>query len=123
MGIEVNSSNRRTWLARTAFVTVLASAPGAVLADEGGASYWTPGSYASMAATPVAPGWSITAFYYYANTQQNANVAFAQDPTFGALPGDVVAFPGAKQYNISGQGYFQPTYTFKDPVLGAQLGI
>jgi hypothetical protein len=123
MGIEVNSSRKNNWPARAAFFAVLVSAPGVAKADEGGASYWTPGSYASMAATPVAPGWSITAYYYYANTEQNATGVFALDPVLGALPGNVVAFPGARQYNVSGQGYLQPTYTFADPVFGAQLGI
>jgi hypothetical protein len=37
------------------------------LADEGGVSFWIPGFYGSLAATPQEPGWSIAAVYYHAS--------------------------------------------------------
>src|SRR5919108_685610 len=32
---------------------------GAAYADEGGVSYWLPGRFSSLAATPQVPGWSM----------------------------------------------------------------
>ena len=38
---------------------------GAAYADEGGISYWLPGRFSSLAATPQVPGWSMAAVYYH----------------------------------------------------------
>jgi hypothetical protein len=34
-------------------------------ADESGISFWLPGLYGSLAATPTTPGWSVGAIYYH----------------------------------------------------------
>jgi hypothetical protein len=34
-------------------------------ADESGISFWLPGLYGSLAATPTTPGWSMGAIYYH----------------------------------------------------------
>lgn len=110
-----------TW--RAAALATLAALPCSAYAGEGGASYWTPGSFGSMAAVPSTPGWSVTAFHIYSNTQQAGSGTFAQDPIFGILPPNVTATSFAKQFNRSNQDYITPTYTFRDPVLGAQLAL
>ena len=35
-------------------------------ADESGASFWSPGTFANLAAVPGPPGWSATATYFHA---------------------------------------------------------
>ena len=37
-------------------------------ADEAGESFWTPGSFGSLAATPVQPGFSLSSGYYHTST-------------------------------------------------------
>ncbi|MDI9849735.1 transporter [Rhodoblastus sp. 17X3] len=113
----------RAVIARTAAMAVLVAVPGAAFADEGGTSYWVPGSFGSMAAVPTASGWSVTGWLYYANTQQKASAIFVRDPVLGAPPANVAAIPSARQYNSTYQDYIVPTYTFKDPVLGGQLAL
>lgn len=81
-------------------------------ADEGGLSFWLPGTFGSLSATPGTPGWSWATFYIHTNV---ASAAGAQFPRGGRL--DV---------GISGRGDlvgFGPTYVFATPVLGAQLSV
>jgi hypothetical protein len=42
-------------------------APTIAAADEGGVSFWVPGFFGSLAATPEQPGWSLTNQYYHAS--------------------------------------------------------
>jgi hypothetical protein len=48
------------------------------LADEGGVSFWIPGFYGSLAATPQQPGWSVAAVYYHANVSASGNAAISR---------------------------------------------
>jgi len=49
-----------------AAAVALAAPPVPAGADEGGVSFWTPGQYASLAAVPPSPGWSLpTQLYWY----------------------------------------------------------
>src|SRR4030095_16763385 len=54
-------------------------------ADEGGVSFWFPGSYGSLAATPQTPGWSFLALYYHATVTAGGNVGGARQITIGNL--------------------------------------
>jgi hypothetical protein len=42
---------------------VIAGKPSPALADEGGLSFWLPGTFGSLSATPATPGWSWATFY------------------------------------------------------------
>lgn len=82
------------------------------MADEGGVSFWLPGTFGSLAATPSTPGWSWATFYIHPDAAAGAG---AQFPRGGRI--DV---------GVSGRGDlvgFGPTYTFATPVLGAQLTV
>jgi len=70
------------------------------MADQG-ASFWIPGFWGSLAATPQRPGWSITTFYYH--------TAVSSDGT--DADSDTV--------------HIIPWYTFATPILGLQpaLGV
>jgi hypothetical protein len=91
---------------------VIAGKPSPALADEGGLSFWLPGTFGSLSATPATPGWSWATFYIHTDV---ASAAGAQFPRGGRV--DV---------GISGRGDlvgFGPTYVFATPVLGAQLSV
>ena len=60
-----------------AFAAVV-SVPRISLADEGGVSFWIPGFFGSLAATPQQPGWSLANIDYYTNVSAGAGVALAQ---------------------------------------------
>jgi len=83
-----------------------------VSADEGGVSFWLPGQYGSLAATPAAPGWSLPVIYYHSSVDANGSKEFAQDGriTLG-LEAD------------SDLLLMVPTYVFTDPVWGGQAAI
>ena len=48
--------------------TALALAPQLASADEVGESFWTPGSFGSLAATASQPGFSLASTYYHTST-------------------------------------------------------
>jgi hypothetical protein len=41
-------------------------------ADESGASFWAPGTFANLAAVPAEPGWSFSATYFHATLMGGA---------------------------------------------------
>ena len=49
-------------------------------ADEGGVSFWVPGFFGSLAATPQVPGFSFGNIFYYSQVSAGGNVAFAKLP-------------------------------------------
>src|SRR5712675_660977 len=57
----------------------------AAYADEGGVSYWLPGRFSSLAATPQVPGWSMAEVYYHTTVSASGAVAAARPPV---SPGD-----------------------------------
>src|SRR5215467_10204874 len=63
----------------------IAIAPGPADADEGGVSFWLPGLYGSLAATPEQPGWSFANIYYHATVSAGGDVAAARQFSIGAF--------------------------------------
>jgi hypothetical protein len=57
-----------------ALAVALALVSQASLADEGGVSFWIPGFYGSLAATPQQPGWSLVNMYYHTTVSAGADV-------------------------------------------------
>lgn len=47
-------------------------------ADESGASFWVPGQYASLAAVPPSPGFSLTTTFYYYQGSAGGDESFAR---------------------------------------------
>lgn len=73
-------------------------------ADESGAAFWLSGQYASMAAVPPPPGWSLTTFANaYRGTQDGARLSATKK-----------ADVESEQAII----YFQPGYAFETKILG-----
>ncbi|MGE5181796.1 MAG: transporter [Acidobacteriota bacterium] len=90
----------------------LALAAGPASADEGGASVYVPGFFASLAAVPGAPGWSLGAFYYHTSADASASKEFR-------VGGSIVAGLDAR----ADLAFFAPAYTFAQPVLGGQAAV
>jgi hypothetical protein len=52
-------------------------------ADEDGISFWVPGFFGSLAATPQQPGWSWADIYYHTDVSASGNAAVARAITIG----------------------------------------
>src|SRR5260370_2356058 len=74
--VPARSNIGRFGLAAAA-VALLVS-PDIARADESGISFWLPGLYGSLSATPTTPGWSVATIYYH--TSVNASGAAAASP-------------------------------------------
>ncbi len=81
-------------------------------ADEGGVSYWLPGTYGSLSAVPSQPGWSFATFNYY------DSVSAAKDINFDRGGGIQAGLNSRLDIQ-----YFYPTYVFVNPVLGGQASL
>jgi hypothetical protein len=81
-------------------------------ADEGGASFWLPGQFASFAALPGDPGWSIGAVYYHTDVSAGSSKDFL-------VGGNLTAGLGARADLM----FVAPAYTFPQPVLGGQAEL
>ena len=82
------------------------AAPKAAFADEGGASVWLPGQFASFAAVPGDPGFSLETIFYVRKASATAGTQFSRG---GGL---LLGYDTTEQYL-----YLTPGYTFADPVL------
>jgi hypothetical protein len=92
-------------------------------ADQGGASFWLPGTYGSLVAVPQTPGWSLSVVYYHYNVAASGNVAASKEILTDRLPPTVKV---NLNLGLSGQAdlvTLAPTYTFVSPVLGGQLAV
>ncbi len=95
---------------RTVAVLAVLLQPAFALADEGGASVWLPGQFASYAAVPGDPGFSLETIFYVRSASATAGADFSRGG--GLLTG----LSTNEQYL-----YITPGYTFADPVLRGQL--
>ena len=82
------------------------------LADEGGTSFWLPGQYGSLAATPAATGWSLPVIYYHGSVDAEKSKEFEISGKIRAgLDVGIDLFLAV------------PNYVFSDPVWGGQASI
>jgi hypothetical protein len=91
-------------------------------ADEGGVSFWVPGFFGSLAATPQQPGWSMADIYYHTSVSAGGNVALAKEFEIQQVPGNITATARLNaNVNATGDlGFVIPTYVFATPVFGGQ---
>jgi hypothetical protein len=108
--------------ATLAFAAVAAS-PFPVHADEGGGSFWQPGTYDSLAAVPVEPGWSFSATYNHVSASAGAAVVAAREIQIGRLDPNLRATLSANVNGVADSIIVSPSYAFKTPVLGAQAVV
>lgn len=100
----------------TACVVALTATPRAALADAGGLSFWLPGTFGSLAAAPVTPGWSWAQIYLHLDQKAAGGTNFV---TSNGIPGSVVTGLNARADALV-EGV---TYTFASPVFGGQAGV
>jgi hypothetical protein len=118
---SIKSTIRRIGGVATAAALLLC--PEISRADESGISFWLPGQYGSLAATPQTPGWALGAIYYHTSIAGSGNVAAAREIQIGRFSPTVNV---NLNLNLSGQGdlvVLAPSYTFATPVLGGQLSV
>src|SRR5262252_9369793 len=92
MGTSGSAPRHGFWLhspAGGAVAIALALAPQLASADEVGESFWTPGSFGSLAATASQPGFSLTSTYYHTSTTAGSEVARARLIRIGRVTGAV----------------------------------
>lgn len=98
----------------------IASIPTIASADEAGVSFWIPGFFGSLAATPQQPGWSAAAIYYHTSVSAGGDVARAREIETGRIPANLTATLNAKLNADVDLGLLVGTYVFASPVLGGQ---
>jgi hypothetical protein len=104
------------------FLTI-ALTPQISVADEGGVSFWLPGTFGSLAAVPGTPGFSFSTFLYNTNVSGDAKVAAAREIEIGALNPTLRANLSAHLTADSGFDFFNGAYVFATPVLGGQATV
>jgi hypothetical protein len=106
-----------------AAVATFALAPEISRADESGISFWVPGLYGSLSATPATPGWSIAAIYYHTTVNASGATAAAREIQVGRFSPTVNV---NLNLSLAGQGdlaFIAPTYTFATPLFGGQASM
>ena len=104
---------------------VLIGAPTVATADEGGVSFWIPGFFGSLAASPQQPGWSLTNIAYQTSVSADAGVAIARERTLGNIPVNLnlSANLTASLSARADLDLLMASYVFKTPVLGGQASV
>ena len=98
----------------------VASIPTIAQADESGISFWIPGTFGSLAATPLQPGWTAAAIYYHTSVSAGGDVARAREIQIGRIPANLTATLNANVKANVDLGLLNATYVFATPVLGGQ---
>ena len=121
-GLGKSKAGFAGWLALASLLTtagVLLSSR-QVCADENGVSFWVPGFFGSLAATPQQPGWSFAAINYYTNVKASGDAAVSREITIGQFNPALNASVSANVSARADIGFFAPTYVFATPFLGGQ---
>ena len=92
-------------------------------ADQGGVSFWLPGAFGSLAATPLVPGWSMAAIYIHSSVSAGGDVAASRAIAFPNRTVNLTVNLDARLDARVDVGIFAPTYVVATPVLGGQFAI
>ena len=106
-----------------AVAMALALVPHLASADETGESFWTPGSFGSLAATPSQPGFSLSSTWYHTSTTAGSDVARARAIRIGRIEASVAESVNAISVSPEDLAMITPSYTFATPVLGGQAAF
>ena len=98
--------------------------PAVAIADEGGTSFWAPGTFASFSAIPQQPpGWSLAIVDYYTSANAGADVATARAITTGRIPSTVRLDETSTYKSGHVTLNINPGYAFATPVFGGQFSV
>lgn len=92
-------------------------------ADQGGISFWLPGSFGSLAAIPGAPGWAWGTIYIHTTANAGGDVASSRAIRLGDATANLNVTLDARLRAAVDAIAIAPSYTFATPVLGGQLTI
>ena len=109
--------------AGTLALVALSATPNGANADEGGVSFWVPGFFGSLAATPAQPGLTFAFIYYHTSVTAGADVAFARQVPRGNI---TVPFTANVDINLKAKadlGMGVLSYVFTEKILGAQASF
>jgi hypothetical protein len=109
--------------AATLMLAVIVGMPKRAKADEGGVSFWLPGQYGSLAATPLQPGLSVAEIFYHASLFANGSVATARAITIGQFNPTINLALNANLAANANLVIGNATYAFATPVLDGQLAV
>jgi hypothetical protein len=109
---STGSSRLIARLAAGALTIGIAFAPGPASADQGGVSFWLPGTFGSLAAVPGTPGWTFGTIYYHTSVDASASRSFN-------IGGGIAAGLDARVDLVM----LNATYVFATPVFGAQASF
>jgi hypothetical protein len=116
--------HRRLFASTVALATAGAMSLAApAFADEGGVSFWVSGIYASLAAVPLQPGWTVNETYYHWQGQAGADVAAAREVTIGRFNPSVTLNLSGNLNALADIVFGTAIYTFEQPVLGGQAAV
>jgi hypothetical protein len=93
------------------------------LADEGGTSFWLPGTYGSLAAVPDTPGWAVALVYCHTSVSAGADVAAARLVQIGRFNPTLSVNLNANLHATADLAIIVPSYIFATPILGGQLAV
>src|SRR5262249_12488709 len=110
-------------LLASAFLFVVCVSGSGSWADEGGVSFWLPGSFGSLAAVPGQPGWSFATFNYYGSVSAGSDVSRSREIQIGQLNPTATLNLNANLKSTIDFVWLQPGYTFATPVLGGQAAV
>jgi hypothetical protein len=124
-GRPISGRRRRLGVAAIVLAPAIMFFSQSALADEGGVSFWIPGLFGSLAATPQQPGWSLANIYYHTSVSAGADVARAREFTLGRVPANVTvnANLNLNLHATGDLGFVLPSYVFETPVLGGQASV
>src|ERR1700733_244063 len=88
-GRPISAHRCRHCLAASPLLLAMVFFSQSALADEGGVSFWIPGLFGSLAATPQPPGWSLANFYFHPSVSAGGGVARAREFELGRIPGNL----------------------------------
>jgi hypothetical protein len=83
---ERNRIARPSMVARFLAAALIMAAGADARADEGGTSFWLPGQYASLAAVPPSPGWSVSTDAYFYSGKASVSEIFSTGETLFVRP-------------------------------------
>ena len=116
IALALAAHRRRLAVAAIVLAPTMMSYSNGALADENGISFWVPGLFGSLAATPQQPGWSWANIYYHTSVSAGADVARAREFTLNRVPGNVTLNANLNlSINATGNlGFVLPSYVFAD---------
>ena len=124
-GRPISAHRRRLGVAAILLASALTFFSHKALADENGVSFWIPGTFGSLAATPLQPGWSLANIYYHTSVSAGADVARAREFSLGRVPANVTLNTNLNLSvnSTANVGFVVPSYVFETPVLGGQAQV